>query len=159
MDTTVAVKYRISKKKNVHKSMLLRGHLPPRRVLDRRDLDNVRYSTSTNGFGGNNFNNDRYGNNNRSRDIHDPSQHRTAPKIPPWQAPPVTVNTYRDFEQPPPVPSANTFAPPPPRNGVPIPIPGFTPPSNGSNHHADPYSKYQASNGYNNARPNQWHGY
>lgn len=166
MDTSVAVKYTIPKSKFVHKSMLLRGVRLPTRVLDRRDLDSVRYGTN-NGNGGPR-NNDRYGNNNRARDVQDPSQHKSAPPsapmMPPWQAQaygqsanygsgygstPVPAGQHTYFGTPP---------PPPLQNGRPVPIPGFPPvggyapppPSTFSHGQAqqDPYSRYQSSAGY-----------
>lgn len=177
MDTSVAVKYVLSKSKFVHKSMLLKGLRPPPRVLDRRDLDNVRYGTSGGGGGGygGQRNNDRYGNNNRQRDVQDPSQHRTAPRsnpnatpIPPWapQAANPSSNRggssgYANYSQP---SGQHTYfgAPPPLQNGVPVPIPGFPPvvpppqlrqqqPGSGyyqQSQDQDPYSRYQSNSGY-----------
>ena len=160
-DTTVAVKYRLSKKKHIHKSMLLKGHIPPRRILDRRDLDNVRYDSSRN---------DRFGNNNRARDVHDPAQHRTAPR-PPWQQTPPQVNGVPiplpgQFGAPPipiPVPGQRTGVPipipvPGQRTGAPIPIPvpgqrTGAPVPIALPTLQDPYSKYQGSSGQ------QWQGY
>ncbi|CCG80728.1 5'-_3' exoribonculease Dhp1 [Taphrina deformans PYCC 5710] len=164
MDTSVAVKYTLAKSKFVHKSMLLKGVRPPPRVLDRRDLDSVRYGTN-NGYGGQR-NNDRYGNNNRARDVQDPSQNRTAPKsnsasVPPWapqaQAQPYGSG-YGQYAQPPPTGQHTYFgAPPPLQNGVPVPIPGF-PPQNYNSRPAPPASQYQAQpsgSGYGQAPPAQ----
>lgn len=144
MDTSVALRYIIPKSKFVHKSMLLKGLRPPPRTLDRRDLDGVRYNTN-NAYGGPR-NNDRYGNNNRSRDVQDPSQNRTAPRsnnngppVPPWQQanqpqqsygqPQPYGSGYGNVAPPPPPTGQHTYfgAPPPLQNGRPVPIPGFPP--------------------------------
>lgn len=188
MDTSVAVKYAIPSSKHVHKSMLLKGLRPPPRRLDRRDLDGVRYNTTTNGYGGSSRNNDRYGNNNRSRDVHDPSQQRSAPKsqLPPWlaaQQQAQSANAYGSYGHVAPVPTGTHTvfgAPPPPlRNGVPVPIPGFpavqnpqnygstTPAGGNSSQHGsvygqqpDPYSRYQGNGSSAYGQPNQqWRGY
>ncbi|BFZ56437.1 5'-3' exoribonuclease 2 [Savitreella phatthalungensis] len=90
-NTAMVVGYDLPKLPSPHKSMLLRGVVPPQRILDRRDLEQVRYGGGEPRRRGDN---DRWGNGNRARDVLDPSQHRHAPPSnggggmipPPWLA-------------------------------------------------------------------------